>query len=290
MIARTGHAATGFAEPPEDLPAYVRVDARLALAIARSEGRSRIADRHEAGAFRLRFPTPAGETPEAVIVNVAGGLAGGDRVGFDLSVGAGATVAVSSAAAERVYRSAGDATTSEVSIRLDAGARALWLPQETILQEGGRLERRFSIDLGPDANLLFGEMLYLGRRASGEAYTAGGLRESLRVRRQGRLVLADETRIADDFAERLTRPGALGTHVAMATLLIAAEDAAELLAPIRAAFADEPDVEAGASDLGGLVLARLACHDAARLRVAMLSLARLLAPGLGLTLPRALLT
>jgi urease accessory protein len=276
----------------EDLPPALRVDARLALAVGARGGvrggASAILDRHEAGALRFRFPRPLGPLPEAVIVNVAGGLAGGDRVAIAARIEADAGLALTSAAAERIYRSAGAETRITAELAVEAGACALWLPQETILQDGARLERRFTIDLAPDATLLLAEMLVFGRRAAGEAYLSGSLRESWRLRRARALILADETRIEGDFAAHLLRPGALDSHVALATLLFARPAAGDDLDAIRAAIPREAGFEGGASDLGGLVLMRLACHDAARLRVATLDLARLLARRVGADLPRSL--
>jgi urease accessory protein len=278
---------------PSDLPAHVRVEARLRLDLDWAEdhnigGHTRIVERREEGAFRFRFPKTHGGAPEVTLVNIAGGLAGGDSVTSSISLHENAHMTLSSAAAERVYRSAGDATRLETALTLRAGASALWLPQETILHDGARLERRFSIDLAAGASLLFGEMLYFGRRAACEGFTFGHLRESWRVRRAGRLILADETRLSGDFGESLLHPVALSNHVAMATLLLAADDAAEALPAIRDLLPDETALEAGATDLGGLVLIRIAGEDAARLRALMLTLAATLAPRLGLGVPRSL--
>lgn len=276
--------------PAGDLPAFVRVDTRVHLDIKAQSGESRIAARREEGAYRLRFPKVHGGPPEAVLVNVAGGLAGGDRAAISLRVGSGAQLSFTSAAAERIYRSAGATTAITASLTLEKGARACWLPQETILQESARLDRRIEIDFADDARLVFGEMLYFGRRASGEAYSQGELRESWRVRRAGRLILADEARLDGDFAARLARPGSLGRHVALATLIVAMPEAGEHLGAIRAVLAGEKGLESGASDLGGLVLARMACHDAAGLRAGFLGLVRALAPRLGVPVPRSLST
>jgi urease accessory protein len=278
-----------------DLPASVRVDARLRLDIAFADGQSRIIERREAGAFRFRFPRAHGRAPEAVMVNIAGGLAGGDTLGAEIAVGEGATLAVSSAAAERIYRSAGDTTHLSTRLALDPDATALWLPQETILHDGARVSRRIEIEVAASARLVFGEMLFLGRRASGEGYGYGGLRESWRLRREGKLILADETRFGGDFAADILRPAALGSHVAMATLLLAHPDAGDHLAAIRANLDDEVQrdadlgLECGASDLGGLVLIRFASHDAARLRARYLRLAERLATLVGQPMPRALM-
>lgn len=273
---------------PSDLPPHVRVSARLTLEMAFADGVTRITERREEGAFRFRFPKTHGAAPEVTLVNIAGGLAGGDSLTSEIALREGAQMTLSSAAAERIYRSGGDSTRLEAHLRLAPGASALWLPQETILHDGARVERRFSIDLAPGANLLFGEMLYFGRRATGEGFTFGSLRESWRLRRGGRLILADETRLSGDFGESLLHPVALSNHVALATLLLAGEDAAEALPLIYDELPDERAIEAGASDLGGLVLIRIAAEDAARLKALTLKLASILSPRLGLTMPRAL--
>ena len=285
----SGSALRFDAAPADhDLPPSVRVDARLDLALDAPAGTTRIARRHEQGAFRLRFPKSHCTTPEVCLVNIAGGLAGGDRVSFRFDAGPDAGAQVSSAAAERIYRSAGDVTRIETRLTLDDRARVLWLPQETILHGGARLDRRFAIDVAPSARLLFGEMLYFGRRASGETFTAGHLRESWRLRLGPTLTYADELRITGEFAADILHPVALFEHVAVATLILCAQDADEALDPIRATLASRHGIEGGASNLGGAVVIRLAARDAAGLRQTVLGLAAVMAARLPLPLPRSL--
>ena len=58
--------------------------------------------------MRLRFPNSEPGAPlEAVIINTAGGMTGGDRFDVDIKVGVGARLTVTTAAAEKVYRSLG---------------------------------------------------------------------------------------------------------------------------------------------------------------------------------------
>lgn len=284
-IANPDKASTG----PADLPQSVRVDARLKLHVDFHDGATRLTERREDGAFRFRFPRAHGRPPEAILVNVAGGLAGGDRVAIEVMVGEGASLSISSAAAERVYRSAGSTTLLNANLTLGERATGLWLPQETILHDGARIERRFDIDLAPLATLVFGEMLYFGRRASGEGYGLGAFRESWRVKCGGKLILADETRLSGDFSTDLCRPTALADHVAVATLLLASGQASEHLDGIRGALPDEPGLEWGASDLGGLVLLRFASKDAALLRRVFLLAARYFSGLVAQPFPRALM-
>lgn len=272
-----------------DLPPHVRVDARLKLHVDFHAGATRLTERREEGAMRFRFPRAHGRSPEAILVNIAGGLAGGDRVGIEVQAGEGASIAVSSAAAERIYRSAGAVTTLSTSLRLGAGATGLWLPQETILHDGARVKRSFTLDLAANSSAVFGEMLFFGRRASGEGFGRGSLAESWRVRRDGKLILADETRLTDDFSADILRPASLFNHVALATLLFAHPDAAEHLDAIRALLPEETGLECGATDLGGLILIRFAGEKAASLRRHVIHLAEDLARRLAQPLPRALM-
>src|SRR5918993_2584767 len=64
---------------------------------------------HESGSLRVRFPSPEAESLSAMFVNTAGGIAGGDRFDIDIAVGEGSCLAVTTAAAEKVYRAQGPA-------------------------------------------------------------------------------------------------------------------------------------------------------------------------------------
>lgn len=285
--------AHGYRSDPDlpslTIPPSMRVDARVLLEVSGASGATRIVNRHEAGAMRLRFPHGAADhTCEATLVNIAGGLAGGDHVSLSLTAREGASLSFTSVGAERVYRSDGAAT--EVEIALSAAQSTLiWLPQETILQDGARLHRRISMDVDGRSTLLFGEILMFGRTAMGERLTHGALRESWRLRHEGRLILADETRMEGEFAESLTHPAALGRASGMATILLTMPDAQERLEALRAVLANHPTVEGGVSDLSrddvGLVFLRLLGEDDIALRAAF----RAALECLQLPLPRLLL-
>src|SRR5881397_3826770 len=73
------------------------------------EGVTRRRDLHESGSLRVRFPSPEAEGLSAVFVNTAGGIAGGDRFDIDIAVGGGSRLAVTTAAAEKIYRAQGPA-------------------------------------------------------------------------------------------------------------------------------------------------------------------------------------
>jgi len=268
----------------QDLPQSLRVSARLSLAVSGASGQSRIIERHEAGAMRFRFPNSAGQGAnhalEAMSVNIAGGLAGGDSVDIAVESREGASLTLSSTAAERIYRSAGDETRISLALKASGGASLLWLPQESMLHEGAKLRRSLDIAVDHSATCLMGDMLYFGRHAMGEAFTRGLWRESWRIRRDHRLVLADETRLEGDFSDKRAQPGSLHRARVMASLVLVAPDAEERLPALRAAFAQHPQVEAGASaqSAGGLVFARFLAENGMALRAAFLHALHALAP------------
>ena len=83
------------------------------------DGVTRRRQLHESGSLRVRFPSPEAEGLSAVFVNTAGGIAGGDRFDIDISADEGSSLAVTTAAAEKIYRAQGPA--AEVNIALKRG-------------------------------------------------------------------------------------------------------------------------------------------------------------------------
>src|SRR5579872_2690072 len=137
---------------------------------------------HERGPLRVRFPNADPRVLEAVIINTAGGIAGGDSLAIDISAGAGAQLVVSTAAAEKIYRSMGSNARLTLKLRAGAGAHLSWLPQETIMFDRARLSRRIDVDLAPEASLVLAEALVFGRSAMGEAVEEGAVTDFWRVR------------------------------------------------------------------------------------------------------------
>ena len=206
-----------------------------------------------------------------MIVNTGGGVAGGDAYRVELALNDGADVAATTTAAEKIYRSDGPAARIETRLSLGPGARLLWLPQETILFDGARLERKLEVDMAGDAELLLVESLVFGRLAMGETAIDARLANSWRVRRDGKLVFADETRL-DHAAAALDRIAVGAGARAVATIVAAAPDVEARLADLRAALeAESEGVEAGASFFDGLIVARLVSPSPARLREAIIA-------------------
>jgi urease accessory protein len=241
-----------------------RARGSVAVALAAAPGGVRRTASREDGSLRVRFPAACADAPEAVLVNTAGGIAGGDRFAVDLALETGARLVVTTAAAEKVYRSLGSDARVDVTATLADGAELTWLPQETILFDRARLARTITIDLAPTAQLLLAETIVFGRTAMGETVREGSFSDRWRVRRNGRLVFAENFRVDGAVSNRLNEAAVAGGCTALGTVLIAPGDDAVAKAVRAAAGAFRG--EAGVSAWNGIALARLAAQDGAALR------------------------
>ncbi|MDQ0467577.1 urease accessory protein [Labrys wisconsinensis] len=257
-------------------PEMERARGRVGLAVARRDGRNAVADLAQAGCGRLLFPVvAAGAALEAVVVNTSGGLTGGDRFAAAVEVRPGAAVVATTQACEKIYRSTGETAEVETRLTLGAGARLAWLPQETILFDRARLARRLEVAMDEDASLLAVEAVLLGRKASGESLTAGAFHDSWRIRRGGRLVLAEETGFAGDVAATLAAGATLAGAAAYATVVLVDPAAEARLAVARDLLTNEA-IEGGISSFDGLCVARLVAQDGGALRAGLIPLLRAL--------------
>ncbi|QPM89043.1 urease accessory protein UreD [Pseudooceanicola algae] len=228
---------------------------------------ARIGDLHQSGSLKALFPAARHGMLNAVFLNTSGGVTGGDRYSITAEARDGAALSLTSQAAERLYRAQPDETGHvEVSLRVGAGGRLDWLPQETILFDAARVCRRFQVDLEPDARFLAVEPLVFGRVAMGEVVRDGLLKDRWRLRRDGRLIFADN--LTFDSADlpldrQRMRPGVAAGAGAMAALLFAAPGAEAALADLRWLLGPTGGASLVAPDL---IFARIVAPDGFELR------------------------
>ena len=240
-----------------------RAVGRVELAIKHDGERHSIDDLHQSGCGRLLFPARAVQAPlEAVVVNTAGGLTGGDRFDVNIHLKSGSRAAITTQACEKVYRTASTAARVTTKIRADESATLHWLPQETILFDASSLERSLRIDMRATADVLACESIILGRQAMGEVLSTAHLQDSWRIRRDGRLVFAEETAVKSDWASAFAAKAALGPDTAaLATLVHVAPQyltphADKALEAVRGIM-QYHNGDGGASVFDGLMVIRL---------------------------------
>ncbi len=216
----------------------------------------------QSGALKLVFPRRHGvDDVEAVAVNSAGGITGGDRFFLTANVGAGAHLRLTTQAAERVYRAQSGSGQISTQITVGQGAKLHWLPQETILFEGGALRRRFAVDMAQDAQFLLVEPLVFGRQAMGEDLSRFLLDDRIIVRRAGLPLYLDGTRLTT--GAQLQRGAQVGGARAAAQVVMVGPMAAASLPVVRSQL----PATAGASLIGDdLLVVRMLAADSFALR------------------------
>lgn len=236
--------------------ALQRGQGRALLRFEAQDGGSALVERYARAPIRILTPRTLNGVPEAVLANLAGGIAGGDRCEVGVAAGPGAEAIVSGQAAEKVYRAIDAPAEWTTRLTLGPGATLEWLPQETILFDGARLRRRFEVDMADDARLLAVETLVFGRAAHGERMVRGGLADRWRIDRDGRPVWRDALRIGNGTFESAAAAAAgLGGAQVFATLIYVAPDAPERLEEL-CGLLSEMSAFAGASAVRGLVAVR----------------------------------
>jgi urease accessory protein len=253
------------------------------IVLSGSERGARILDLFQKSPIRIMFPRAGGEAvEEAVLINTAGGIAGGDRLETEVAALVDAAIAVTSQAAEKVYRALNEPARITTKLRASEGAKLAWLPQETIVFNCARVSRKIEIELSSGAELLALEWLVLGRAAHGEEMVGGHITDSWRVKKDGQLVWADTFRVTDEVFPHLKRKALLSNCKAVGTLVYFGPDLdirLELLRDIVRSL----ECQAAATSVGGLIIVRFAARASSDLRLALRSLlqqfSRELGPG-----------
>lgn len=224
---------------------------------------------HQSGSAKALLPRVHLADPEVVFLNTAGGLTGGDRLEYGLSLGPGCRATATTQTAERAYASAGGTAQVDVTLTVGAGGFLDWLPQETILFNHAAMERRITVDLDAGAGCLFLESVILGRRAMGEDVRQLAFRDHRLIRRQGRPALADPLTLTDAVLARAGGPAVLGGARAFATLALVQQGAEDAAPRVRTALG-MAGVEAAVSGFDGKCILRLLAADGWPLRQQLL--------------------
>ncbi|NQV59499.1 MAG: urease accessory protein UreD [Alphaproteobacteria bacterium] len=240
-----GAARVGFAGPETRLTELYQANPCRVLLPRRTEGRD--------------------GRVEAVLLNTAGGVTDGDQLQYSITAQSGAQVTATTQAAEKIYRSRGADSHVQCHLAIGDGAFLEWLPQETILFNGGALARQTHMEMDGGSRLLAMDWLLLGRLASGERLTQAAVRDRWRLRRDGRLIWADDFRLQGDIENLSARPALLAGARALATLIYVASDAADYLAMAKGLLR-ESHGRAGASERPGLLICRFLAPDGLTLR------------------------
>jgi urease accessory protein len=246
-----------------------RADGCGRLVLSGSENGTRIEDVFERSPTRIMFPR-TGHCPveEAVIINTGGGVAGGDRLECSVAALPGASIAVTSQAAEKVYRALHDPARVITRLKARESTRLAWLPQESIVFNGARIHRTTEIELFSGAELLALESVVLGRAAHGEVVVSGSVLDEWRVKKDGRLIWADSFRISDEIFVHLNRKALLSNFNSIATLVYFGPDVDRRLQFLREILSSL-GCDCAVTLVSRLIVARFAAKQSSDLKLAL---------------------
>ena len=248
-----------------------RASGHLVITWRDRDGTTALADLRQEGCLKARFPRPTGWS-EAVMLNTSGGIAGGDRLAIDLALGENTRATFTAQAAERFYhaRPGDPPATVQTRLTLAANSAAEWLPQESILFDRCALHRTLDVDMAETASFLGVETLIFGRALMGETVHTARLRDTIRIRRAGKLILHDAIRLDGEVAPILAQRAATNGAIATATLIHVAPNAPAHLEALRAAWENAP-AEAAASTWNNMLIGRIVAPDSATMRTTLLA-------------------
>ncbi|EHK58684.1 Urease accessory protein UreD [Mesorhizobium alhagi CCNWXJ12-2] len=250
--------------------------AEARLSVSRLNGKTRLSRLYQEGAAKVRMPFTQGDHLEAILINTAGGLTGGDRIAWEVDVGADASCAVTTQASEKVYRALSGRAELSAKISVAAGGRIAWLPQETILFDRSAFSRQLYVNLAEGAEALVVEATVFGRLAMGERVMQGDFRDRWRITRDGRLVHAENFAIGPQVEAVLQRGSVGNGAAAFATVLLVSPDASGLLEAVRGLVGEKGGASAWTVGKSGKLLARLYDRDGYSLRKRLMPLVELL--------------
>jgi len=223
--------------------------ARLRLGFRRGPGRTVLADRMREGPLAVQRPFyPEGEVCHVYLLHPPGGVAGGDTLDIETTVGEGASALVTTPGATKFYRSVGAEAGQHQRLRVESGSLE-WLPRENIFFPGANAELTTRVDLIGGARFIGWEIHCLGRPVIGERFEDGRMVARFSIWRDGLPLLHE--RLAVDGEESLNRPAGLRGRAVVASLYATVDETLDL-EPLREAMSGE----VGITVVDGLLVAR----------------------------------
>ena len=209
--------------------------ADLQLGFERRGARSVLAYRRHEGPYLVQKALyPEGlECCHAILLHPPGGIASGDVLRLDATVGPRAHALLTTPGAAKWYRSTGAQAVCETRLAVEPDGSLEWLPRESIVFDRSRARARMHLEVAARARCLGWELWCLGRTASGERFRSGRLAIEMRLTVAGRLRW-EERGILDADAALLQSAAGFASQPVFGTLwAVGPEAPAALLSACR---------------------------------------------------------
>lgn len=170
----------------------------------------------------------------AVIVHPPGGIAGGDQLQLRADLENDAHALLTTPGAGKWYKANGLSASQQLQFALAENAVLEWLPQETILFDAAQAQMTTRVDLSGNAKYAGWEIICFGRRAAGEKFTNGSLRQRTQIHRDGELIWNDAADLCAGSRAMLSPVGMHGCSVNAVFIVAAGAVPAKILDACRA--------------------------------------------------------
>jgi len=157
----------------------------------REDGSTHIARQQISAPWHLGKPYWNGSTLLVQAVNATAGIFAGDQLHLHASIGAGASVLLTSPSASRIHTMNGGQATLDQQINIDSSGWLEWMPELFIPQRKAKYDQSTTIDVAGGGGLYFVETIAPGRVAHGEAFEFSRINWCTRIRHAGKLILAE---------------------------------------------------------------------------------------------------
>ena len=129
------------------------------------------------------------------VLHTAGGLVGGDLLGFEVHLEKNSKVLLTTSSAQKVYGSVGVSKINPKGsfskqknlINIHDNSHLEYLPQETIIFANGLYDQKFKVSISESSSFLFTDLIRLGRSSAGESIESGVFRSKLEIMRNNDL-------------------------------------------------------------------------------------------------------
>jgi urease accessory protein len=170
--------------------------AKLDLGFQHRDEHTALTHRLHQGPLVVQKPFyPEGNICHVYLIHPPGGVVGGDQLMININVAEKAHTLITTPGSGKLYRSAGPVARIEQRLRVTDDGVLEWLPQDTILFDGCKVDMLTRVDLDQQSSFIGWEILCLGRPTSGELFTMGSSRQRIEIWRDGQPVVLERNRI-----------------------------------------------------------------------------------------------
>jgi urease accessory protein len=161
----------------------------LELVISKRRGKSIASRQFHEGALRVLRPHYLDDSGQVcyVVVNPGGAYLGADLYLVDVEVQDGASLALTTQSATKIYRTPGSYAEQRMTVRLGEGARLELVPDQLIAYREASYRQNTSITVRPSSSLVMAEVVTPGWSPEGASFKY----EELRLRNEIRVAASD---------------------------------------------------------------------------------------------------